>query len=316
MTIIKSRENGGVKRSNRSAASLPSSFSSVHAITAILHGGQRASHEAWITPQLATLTDQAPEGDDWVHELKYDGYRILARVSNHAAQLLSRNNHDWTGRLQRIADAVAELPVNTAWLDGEVVAILHDGSISFQALQNAFDTRSDTNLAYYVFDLVYLDGYDLRRVPLLHRKHALADLLQSKTEGLIRYSDHIVGGGPIVFDQACQQGMEGIMSKRRDAVYRSNRNGNWLKVKCSHRQEFVIGGFTDPGGSRTAFGALLLGVHDRHGHLHFAGKTGTGFTERTLKELHKKLTALKQVHSPFAEPLIGVDIRGVRRMDE
>ena len=201
--------------------------------------------------------------------------------------------------------------MNTAWLDGEVVAILPDGSVSFQALQNAFGTRSAHILAYYVFDLLYLDGYDLRNATLLHRKHALAELLQRTTDGLVRYSDHIVGGGPIVFEQACQQGMEGIMSKRLDAGYTSTRNRHWLKVKCSRRQEFVIGGFTDPEGSRTGFGALLLGVYDISGHLHFAGKTGTGFTERTLRELHKKFIALKQRHSPFAEPLIGVDARGV-----
>ena len=197
MTVIRSREkNHGVKRSNRSTPRPAGSpFSTLKAAIARWHGVQRAPQEAWITPQLAILSDQAPMGDDWIHEIKYDGYRILARVENHSAQLLSRNNRDWTGRLQRIADAVAALPVNNSWLDGEVVAIMRDGSISFQALQNAFDTRSETNLAYYVFDLLYLDGYDLRKVPLLHRKHALAELLQRNTDGLIRFSDHIVGGG-------------------------------------------------------------------------------------------------------------------------
>ena len=313
MTVVQiAWKNRGARRSHRSAPSPPGSpTSSLEATIARWPGVQRAPLEAWITPQLATLTDQAPMGDDWAHEIKYDGYRILARVKDHSAQLLSRNHHDWTGRLQPLAEAVAALPVTNAWLDGEVVAIMRDGSISFQALQNAFDTRSHTNLAYYVFDLLYLDGYDLRSAPLLYRKHTLAELLQRNTDGLIRYSDHVVGGGEIVFDQACQLGMEGIMSKRLDAFYRSGRSRYWLKVKCSHRQEFVIGGFTDPGGARSGFGALLLGVYDRNGHLHFAGKAGTGFTERTLKELHEKFSALKQVHSPFAESPIGVDARGV-----
>ena len=276
-----------------------------------LVGARRAPQEKWIPPQLATLGDKAPHGDEWVHELKYDGYRILSRLNNKSATLVTRTGRDWTSKLQRISEAAAALPVKSAWLDGEVVALRPDGSISFQALQNAFDMRSEANLVYYVFDLLYLNGYDTSRVGLLERKQALAAILPRATSGLIRYSDHIPGHGEVVFAEACRRGMEGIVSKRTDAVYLAGRNRNWIKVKCGHRQEFVIGGFTDPSGSRVAFGALLLGVFDEQGQFQFVGRTGTGFSERSLKELHKRLIALEQTRSPFVNPPRGMDARGV-----
>ena len=276
-----------------------------------LAGARRAPQAERISPQLATLADQAPVGDEWVHELKYDGYRILCRVLKRSATLVTRNGRDWTTKLQRIAEAAAALPVRNAWLDGEVVALMPDGSISFQALQNAFDTRSEASLVYYVFDLLYLDGYDLRRVGLLDRKRALKAIAPSDASGLIRYSDHIPGRGEVVFAEACRRGMEGIVSKRTHALYLAGRNRNWMKVKCGRRQEFVIGGFTDPSGSRIALGALLLGVYDTQGDFHFVGRTGTGFSERSLKELHNQLIALKQPRSPFVNPLTRIEARGV-----
>jgi bifunctional non-homologous end joining protein LigD len=279
---------------------------------ATLPGTAKASQEAWITPQLATLVDHAPEGDDWLHELKYDGYRMLCSIRNGKAGLFTRNGNDWTSKLKRIAAAAETLPVKQAWVDGEVVAVMPDGTINFQVLQNAFDVKSDTNLIYYVFDLLYLDGYDLRRVPLLDRKRALASLVNDQSAGdLIRYSDHIAGKGKIVFEEACRRGMEGMIAKRADAPYVGGRNRNWVKVKCGQRQEFVIGGFTDPSGSRVAFGALLLGVFDDQGQLRYAGRTGTGFSERSLKELHTRLTPLEERTPPFIDPPTGADARGV-----
>ena len=276
-----------------------------------LTGARRAPQMERSIPQLATLVAAAPVGDEWVHELKYDGYRILCRVKDGSAKLVTRNNHDWTIKLQRIAEAAAALPVKNAWLDGEVVALKPDGSISFQALQNAFDTRTETNLVYYVFDLLYLNGFDLRQTGLLDRKQALAAIVPSAMSGLIRYSDHISGRGDIVFAEACRRGMEGIISKRTNAMYLAGRNRNWIKVKCGHRQEFVIGGFTDPSGSRVRFGALLLGVYDGQGQFQFVGRTGTGFSERSLKELHKRLISLEQSQSAFVNPPTGTDARGV-----
>lgn len=277
-----------------------------------LAGASHTPQENWIRPQLATLADEAPVGDEWVHELKYDGYRILCRVKNGSAKLVTRNDHDWTVKLQRIAEAAAALPVKNAWLDGEVVALMPDGTISFQGLQNAFDTRSESNLVYYVFDLLYLDGYDLRQVTLLDRKRALAALMPSGTSGLLRYSDHIRGQGEVVFSEACRKGMEGIVSKRTDSTYLGGRNRNWIKIKCGLRQEFVIGGFTNPSGSRVAFGALLLGVYDGQRQFQFVGRTGTGFSERSLKELYKRLVTLKQSRSPFLNPPSGVGARDVQ----
>jgi bifunctional non-homologous end joining protein LigD len=256
-----------VWQSNRSATTKRQSVPPASAIDMkSLAGARGAPQEDAILPQLATLVDKAPVGDDWVHEVKYDGYRILSRVKNQSATLVTRNNHDWTPKLQRIADAVAALPVKHAWLDGEVVALLPEGTISFQALQNAFDMRSQANLTYYVFDLLYLDGYDLRQVPLVNRKKALAAILQSHASGLLQYSDHILGSGEVVFEQACHQGMEGIVSKRAHGAYVTGRNRHWVKVKCGHRQEFVIGGFSEPAGSRMrCAGAIAL-----------CGKNGNG----------------------------------------
>ena len=276
-----------------------------------LAGARRMPQADWIPPQLATLADRAPASDEWVHELKYDGYRLLCRVKNEAAKLVTRNGNDWTTKLHRIAEAAAALPVKNAWLDGEVVALMPDGTISFQALQKAFDMRSETNLVYYAFDLLYLDGYDVRQCTLLDRKRSLAAMMPSDASGLIRYSDHITGRGETVFVEACRQGMEGIVSKRADAAYLGGRNRNWIKVKCGRRQEFVIGGFTDPSGSRVAFGALLLGIYDGTGQFRFTGRTGTGFSECALKNLHEKLTVLKQSPSPFVNPPRGPDARGV-----
>lgn len=275
-------------------------------------GARKASLERWMAPQLATLVPTSPEGPDWVHELKYDGYRMLCRVKDRTATLLTRNGHDWTAKLPHIAAAAAGLPAKTAWLDGEVVALLPNGRISFQRLQNAFDAQIDHELIYFVFDLLYLDGYDFRASSLLDRKRLLSVLVQdSHPSTLIRYSDHIAGRGEAAFAEACRRGMEGLIAKRAAASYVAGRNRNWVKVKCGRRQEFVIGGFTDPSGSRSAFGALLLGVYDEQGRLRYAGRTGTGFSDRSLKSLHARLKRLRQPNSPFMNLPGGSQAAGV-----
>ncbi|MGZ8422695.1 MAG: DNA ligase D [Nitrospira sp.] len=275
-------------------------------------GARKAAQEKWVVPQLATLVTASPEGKEWVHELKYDGYRILCRLQNNTATLWTRNGHDWSAKLPHIAAAAGDLPVKTAWLDGEVVALLPDGRVSFQTLQNAFDSHSDSNLVYFVFDLLYLDGYDLRPAPLIERKRLLSALFKDNSpSALVQYSDHITGEGEVAFAEACRSGMEGLVAKRADASYVAGRNRNWVKVKCGRRQEFVIGGFTDPSGSRTAFGALLLGVYDAQGRLKFAGRTGTGFSDRSLNELHARLKKLEQRTPPFVDPPGGGERRGV-----
>jgi bifunctional non-homologous end joining protein LigD len=247
-------------------------------------------------PQLATLVKAAPQGDVWLHELKYDGYRIGARLDAGAVTLISRNGKEWTSQFPTVRDAVARLKARRALLDGEVAAVLPDGRTSFQALQNAFASTT-AHLVYFVFDLLHVDGDDLRPLRLEERKLRLKRLL-GRAGGVLRFSDHVIGRGDDVLDAACKQGGEGIVSKRRDLPYQPGRGPGWLKTKCIQRQEFVIGGFTDPEGSRAGIGALLVGVYDG-GQLTFAGKVGTGFSQKTARDLRQRLEALEQPQPPF-----------------
>ncbi|HEU0094316.1 MAG TPA: DNA ligase D, partial [Vicinamibacteria bacterium] len=271
---------------------------------AAVPGARKASLPAKIAAQLATLVDEPPKGAEWLHEMKFDGYRILARLQDGRARLLSRNGKDWTAHFPTVAAAVEELPAKTALLDGEVAVVLPSGTTSFQALQNALagPDQGPGQLAYFLFDLIHLEGLSLARAPLEERKTMLRDVLGTPGPGSpLRYSDHVAGSGPEFFKQACALGVEGIVSKRRNAPYEPGRSRSWLKVKCLHRQEFVIAGYTDPEGSRVGLGALLLGVYDADGHLEFAGKVGTGFTSKVLDDLRKKLTARERPTSPFKQ---------------
>ena len=247
--------------------------------------------------QLATLVDEAPEGDAWLHEQKFDGYRICAELARGRVHLYSRSAKDWTAQFPTVAAAVAELPVDRAILDGEVAAVLPDGRTSFQALQ-----QRGAELAYFVFDLLAIDGEDLTGRPLEERKARLKELVgKDKKDKTIRYSDHVVGDGAAFFRAACERGLEGIVSKRRDAPYRAGRGTTWVKTKCMKRQELVIGGWTDPEGSRTGLGSLILGVYDG-AKLVYAGKVGTGFTAATLAAVRKELDTLARATPAFDPP--------------
>ncbi len=253
--------------------------------------------------QLAQLVDEAPEGDEWLHEQKFDGYRIVAEYDERGASLLSRRFKDWTEEFPTVADAVAALPVKQIVLDGEVAVVMPDGRTSFQALQNAFGRR-DANVVYFVFDLLELDGKDLTKLPLDERKARLEKLIaaaskKKKDSGVIRYSDHVIGHGRKFFELACKQGLEGIVSKRRTAAYVGGRGKGWVKTKCLLRQELVIGGYTDPAGARTHIGALLVGYYE-NGKLQYAGKVGTGFTMKALVDLKKTLSPLETSTCPFS----------------
>ena len=247
--------------------------------------------------QLATLVAEPPDGPDWLHEQKFDGYRILAELDRGKVRLLSRRFKDWTAAFPEVAEAVAALPVRRAVLDGEVAAVLSDGRTSFQALQN----RNSANVAYFVFDLLAEDDEDLMRLPLEQRKARLAGLVSRprRRASALRYSDHVVGGGSAFFALACERGLEGIISKRRDRPYLPGRGTTWVKTKCLQRQELVIGGFTDPEGSRQGIGALLVG-HYTGSQLTYAGKVGTGYTHAMLLELRKRLTPIERTTSPFS----------------
>lgn len=261
----------------------------------------------FVAPQLATLVSEAPRGEEWVHEIKLDGYRVLAATAGGEARLMTRKGLDWTDRFSAVAAAVAELPVESALLDGEVVALDADGRSSFQALQQAIGSDPDS-LVFFVFDLLEHDGKDLRARPLTERKAVLAKLLPA-TSDTLRLSDHLAGQGDKFFAEACRLGVEGVVSKLARAPYRSGRSRDWLKTKCIARQEFVIGGFTDPQGTRSGLGALLVGVHEGK-NLRYAGKVGTGFDRRSLAELMNRMRPLERKTPPFADPPRGAPARG------
>jgi bifunctional non-homologous end joining protein LigD len=269
---------------------------------ATIEGARRAALPRTLAPQLATLVKAPVEGDAWLHEIKFDGYRMLARFERGRVRMFTRTGQDWTERFAAIAEAVSELPCRDAVLDGEVVVLEPDGTSDFQALQNALRRRDDAELVYYVFDLLHLDGFDTTAAPLESRKRLLEALVDTLPRGTpVRYSAHVAGKGEAFFDEACRRHLEGVISKRRDAPYHSARTRDWLKVKCGRRQEFVIGGYTDPSGARAGLGALLVGVHDERGALRYAGKVGTGFDHDTLVDLERRLRGLARQDSPFAD---------------
>jgi len=280
--------------------------------SAKIPGARKGRSPGAIEPQLATLVDRPPHGDEWIHEMKFDGYRVLCEARDGKVHIWTRHGKDWTDRFSPVADAVAQLPVRSALLDGEVAVLEPDGTTSFQALQNALTGDREDDLVYFAFDLLYLDGYDLRRSTLLQRKEALAGVLSGNTSPpsrTLRFSDHVEGSGEAFFRQACSHSLEGIVCKRGDLPYHSGRTREWLKVKCLKRQEFVIVGFTDPERSRVGFGALLLGVHDDEGKLVYAGKVGTGFNDQLLRDLRKRLGKIERKTPAFANPPRGAEAR-------
>jgi bifunctional non-homologous end joining protein LigD len=276
--------------------------SHIEGITAAdLPGARKRALPSEFKPQLATLVSEVPRGQQWLHEIKFDGYRVLCTLSVGKVRLVSRNGNDLTRKLSTIAKAAGSMPVSDGILDGEVVAVRPDGSTNFQVLQNALKEGTGANLAYYLFDLPFCDGYDLRRTPLIERKRLLHQLIRSrlKDDSLVRYSDHVEGRGPTIYEHACTYVLEGVISKRADSEYQSRRTRSWVKTKCSKRQEFVICGYTDPDGSRTGFGALLLGYQDDEGNLVYCGRVGTGFNAQTLKRIRKQLVERAQKNTPF-----------------
>jgi DNA ligase D-like protein (predicted ligase)/DNA ligase D-like protein (predicted 3'-phosphoesterase) len=259
-------------------------------------GSSRLALPDFIAPQLATLRTTAPDGDQWLHEIKYDGYRIIAAVADTRAKLYTRSGQDWTHRFRPLAAALQELPCANALLDGEVVILDEGGRSDFSALQRAIKHGSP-DFMLMAFDLLHADGMDLRRQPQIERKRRLQELLAG-CEGGIRYSDHEIGRGPEVLAHACRMKLEGIISKRVDAAYTSRRSRNWIKAKCTGRDEFVIGGYRRSTVRGRPFSSLLVGeyVGDQ---LHYRGRVGTGYNERVLAELGSRLQRLARKRSPF-----------------
>ena len=261
------------------------------------------------TPQLATLVERAPEGD-WQYEIKFDGYRILARIRDGEVRLFTRNGHDWTERLPRQAKALQALKLKDSWLDGEVVSLNSDGLPDFQALQNAFDIGRSLDIVYYLFDAPFLNGQDQREAPVEQRRAALKAALRGSRSKLLRFSEAFAANHRDIFESACDLALEGVIGKRVGSPYVSRRSNDWVKLKCRLRQEFVIVGYTRPQGSRSGFGALLLAVNEDSG-LVYAGRVGTGFDQAALKTIYGQLKPLERNTSPLQKPLTSAQARGV-----
>ena len=255
----------------------------------------------WIRPQLTQLVKEAPDGDQWLHEIKYDGFRMHARLDHGEVRLLTRNGLDWTHKYPEIARSVAALDVRQAYLDGELCGVRAYGITSFSMIQMASDAGNAAGLVFFLFDLLYLDGKDLTARRLIERKERLAGLLPS-TGSPLHYSDHQIGLGPAFYEHACAVKVEGIVSKRADAAYMPGNRGLWLKVKCLNREEFVVIGWTDPEGARPFLGALLLGYYDPDGRLTYAGRVGTGINQAELERLWRRLQPLAIDKMPLDVP--------------
>ncbi|HEY1578087.1 MAG TPA: DNA ligase D [Terracidiphilus sp.] len=316
-----------VWHSNRSAQDQPEaaakaqsrprkSKKSKPSFTAELKSVPKEKFPSFISPQLAKAATNPPTGDDWIHELKLDGYRIQMQLRPSAGSnkkrvtLLTRKGLDWTHRMPELAEAAERFPVEDAVLDGEVVVLDAKGKTSFADLQAAFQEGADADLTYFAFDLLHLDGHNLRDLPQRERKEFLEKLINSLDEDSpIRLSEHFEGDGPEIFGKACGLGAEGIVSKLASAPYSSTRGGSWLKAKCYQEQEFVIGGYTDPSNGSHGIGALIIGYYDK-GKLRYAGRTGTGFTQKSQQSIRKRLDKLTQSTTPFSDAPKGVS-RGV-----
>ncbi|HWJ17172.1 MAG TPA: DNA ligase D, partial [Geobacterales bacterium] len=276
-----------------------------------IKGAKKAAFPGFVEPCLALLVEKPPAGDGWLHEIKFDGYRLMAAIDGKSIRLLTRSGLDWTDRFPGIAEAFADFPAKSALFDGEAVIEDENGVSSFSALQEALSERKTASAAvFFAFDLLYLDGFSLHESALADRKDALAKLLSPNRHPSLRYSDHVVGSGQSMFDHACRLGLEGIISKRRDAPYRSGRNGGWAKSKCINREEFVVAGYTPSTATRNAIGSLALGTYDA-GKFIYAGRTGTGFTQRSAQSLHKELQSSRIQRSPFANALSSEERRGL-----
>jgi bifunctional non-homologous end joining protein LigD len=257
------------------------------------------SPPTWIKPQLAKLVEKAPDGPDWLHEMKLDGYRMHARLDARRVQILTRRGNDWTDKYPAIGSTISGLPAENAYLDGELCGVLPDGRTAFNLIQNATDT-GEGSLIFFAFDLLFLDGENLMALPLVERKARLASLLRG-TPGSLQYNDHQIGHGPEFHRLACERGLEGIVSKRVNGRYEPDRR-TWLKIKCLNREEFVVVGWSDPEGSRHLIGSLLLGYYTPEAKLIYAGRAGTGMPVAELERLWRRLQPLAVDKMPLAIP--------------
>ncbi|MDB5526734.1 MAG: ligase [Rhizobium sp.] len=265
----------------------------------------------FIEPQLATLVAKPPAGKRWIHEVKFDGYRLQVRIQAGRVKLLTRSGLDWTKKFgKELVAAFQELPVGTAMIDGELVVENDAGSSDFSALQAALSEDRTDRFVFYTFDLLHLDGADLRNTPLIERKNTLQKLITGQS-GLLRFSDHFPDEGNLVLQHACRLSLEGIVSKLRDAPFHSGRSKDWVKSKCSSRQEFVVTGYVPSTASRNAIGSLVMGVYDGDKLVH-VGRVGTGYSAKIAEQLYDQLERIRIDKSPFDDKLTSEEARGVR----
>lgn len=269
---------------------------------AVVEKSVKADLPLTLRPELATLVDTPPEdADEWIYEIKFDGYRILTRIEGDKIKLFTRSGLDWSHKLPELVKAIRGMRLKQGWLDGEIAVLDEKGIPEFQALQNAFDSSRTGSIVYYLFDLPFYGGYDLRAIPLIERRNQLQTVLKKPLPDQIRLSDVFDAAPGDILASACNLGLEGVIGKRKNSPYVSRRSSDWIKLKCTLRQEFVIGGYTDPKGSRSGIGSLLLGVYDDEKKLQYAGNVGTGFSERTLRDLKAKLDRVPAEESPFVK---------------
>jgi bifunctional non-homologous end joining protein LigD len=294
------RDGDHVWQSNRPETSSPDKSAVAFAPAGL--PGKKEALPAFIAPQLASEAPAPPVGAHWVHELKLDGYRIQAHMDKSGkVKLFTRSGLEWTSRMPLIVRELGRLKVEGAVLDGEVVVLDAEGQSSFAKLQAAFDEGAAHPLTYFVFDLLHLNGHNLRQEPLAKRKQILERMLDTLPEHeVIRYGQHIETEGGPIFTEACKMGAEGIVSKRSDSTYSSGRSKSWIKIKCIRRQEFVIGGFTKPANGTEGIGALVLGYYEGK-KLIYAGRTGTGFTQANGRILRQRLEAMRQSKMAFVD---------------
>ncbi len=288
-------KNGALQK--QTTAKMPKARPSV-SFDAMLRALPRERQPEFVTPQLALLAAKPPSEAGWLHELKLDGYRMQARKDGSGVQMLTRTGLDWTQRVRAVANEVAKLAVDTVTLDGEVVVLAANGTTNFADLQASFQEGAKNVLTFFCFDLLHIDGRNVRGLPLKERKALLGDVLQGADDDVLRVSEHLETNGEVMFHKACEFHAEGIVSKRATAKYSPGRGGDWLKMKCLHEQEFVVGGYTLPSNGIRGVGALLLGYY-KGNELVYAGRTGTGFTQKTHKMLRGRLEALEQKVSSF-----------------
>ena len=274
---------------------------------------------AKIAPMLATSVEKPFDDAAWLFEIKWDGYRAVSFIEGGSVQFVSRNQNDLTGQFAELGVLPKYVRAKTAILDGEIVALDKHGRSSFSLMQQRTGIRgggrrvagrADVQIVYYVFDLIYLDGYDLRRVALAERKQVLSQILQ--TDQLIRYSEHFPNKGKALFGAAEKQGLEGILAKRRDSFYEERRSREWLKIKVTQTVDAVVGGYTDPEGTRPYFGSLVLGLYDDRGSLVHIGQVGTGFDHATLKQIYERLEKIETKRSPFDGPVDAKQVHWIK----